>query len=135
VLVKDLDNLTRPQADMIQKRAFWEFATRYLHRHKDAKWTADSFGPQFKLSDADWTDLRKAMADRKVTVSDSVWTADRGFVLHQTRMELANLTLGPTERYKIFTEVDKQLQAALDLFPRAAKLIASNGTPAARDSH
>ena len=43
-------------------------------------------------------------------------------------MELANLALGPTERYKIFTEIDTQLQTALDLFPRAAKLIAQNGS-------
>ena len=66
------------------------------------------------------------MEGRKVAVSDSVWKADRSFILHQTRMELANLAMGPTERYKIFTEIDTQLQAALDLFPRAAKLIAQN---------
>ena len=128
VLVKDLDNLTRPQADMIQKRAFWEFSTRYLHKHKDAQWTSKSFGTEFTLNDTEWTDLRKAMEERKVAVSDSIWKADRPFILHQTRMELANLAMGPTERYKIFTEIDTQLQAALDLFPRAAKLIAANGT-------
>ena len=131
VLVKDLDNLTRPQADMIQKRAFWEFATRYIHRHKDAHWTPESFGRTFQMSDEDWTDLRKALDDRKVAVTDSVWQADRPFMLHQVRMELANLTLGPTERYKIFTEIDKQLAAALDLFPRASKLLTSQAMEAA----
>ena len=125
VLVKDLDNLTRPQADMIQKRAFWEFATRYMHKHKDAKWSPDSFGKNFQMSDGDWKDLRASMDDRKVAVTDSIWTADRPFMLHQVRMELANLTLGPTERYKIFTEIDKQLQTALDLFPRASKLLSA----------
>ncbi len=132
VLVKDLDNLTRPQADMIQKRAFWEFATRYLHQHKDTKWTAESFGPSFKMADADWASLRKSMDDRKVAVTDSVFTADRPFMMHQVRMELANLTQGPTARYKIFTEIDQQLQAALELFPRASKLMSQSlATPAA----
>ena len=126
VLVKDLDNLTRPQADMIQKRAFWEFATRYLHHHKDSNFNSKSFASDFQLSDADWSELRKSMDDRKVAVSDSVWKADRPFIMHQTRMELANLALGPTERYKIFTEIDTQLQTALDLFPRAAKLLSAN---------
>jgi carboxyl-terminal processing protease len=134
VLVKDLDNLTRPQADMIQKRAFWEFATRYLHKHKDTQWTSSSFdSTSFKLSDADWAELRKSMEDRKVAVSDSVWKADRSFIKHQTRMELANLAMGPTERYKIFTEIDNQLQTALDLFPRAAKLIATNAGAAPKN--
>ena len=126
VVLKDLDNLTPVQFDMIQKRGFWEFATRYIHEHKDAQWTPQSFGKDFQLSAADWDSLRKAMEDRKVAVSDSVWKADRPFMLHQVRMELANLALkvdAPLERYKIFTEIDTQLQAALELFPRASKLL------------
>jgi carboxyl-terminal processing protease len=123
VIVKDLDNLTPAQADMIQKRAFWEFSTRYLQKHKGVTWTPQSFDRNFQLSDAEWADLRQAMSERKVAVTDSVWKSERDFMLHQVRMELANLTLGPLERYRIFSEVDKQLQAALELFPRASKLI------------
>jgi len=126
VIVKDLDNLTGAQADMIQKRGFWEFSTHYLQKRKSAKWTPQSFGREFQLSDTDWSDLRQAMKDRGVALSDSVMRADRPFMLHQVRMELSNLTLGPTERYKIFTEIDTQLQTALDLFPRAAKLLSAN---------
>ncbi len=136
VIVKDLDNLTTPQADMIQKRVFWEFATHYIHKHKDEKWTAASFGKDFHFTDDDWADLHKAMSDRKVAVTDSVWTADRPFIQHQVRMELANLTLGPTERYKIFTEIDSQLQTALELFPRASKLMSqSSAATTAESSH
>ena len=123
VIEHDLDNLTRPQADMIQKRVFWEFATRYLHKHKTEHWAPQSFGKDFTMTDAEWAELRKAMDDRKAAVSDSVWKADRPFITHQVRMELANLTLGPLERYKIFTEVDRQLLSALELFPQASKLL------------
>jgi carboxyl-terminal processing protease len=122
VTVPERPNLTRVQADMIQKRVFFEWATHYLARHKSEKWTPQSFGKDFKLSDADWADLRKIMDKHKVAV-DSVWVKDRPFMLQQIRMDLANATLGSLERYKILVEDDTQLNAAMELFPRASKLM------------
>ena len=123
VILKDPPNLTRPQIEMIAKRGFFEFATHYVNTHKDMKWTPEMLGRSFTLSDADWSALRKSMEKQKVTVSDSVWTADRPFMLRQVRAELASATLGQLERYKILVEDDTQLNAALDLFPRASKLM------------
>jgi carboxyl-terminal processing protease len=122
VLVKNPGELTPSQREMIQKRAFWEFATRYLGDHKDTKWTLESLGPSFQLTDSDWTALRRAMHDRQVAMTDSLFQADRPFMLHQVRMELATQALGRTERYRIATETDTQLHAALELFPMASKL-------------
>jgi len=124
VVVKDPPLLTRPQADMIQKRVFFEFATHYVAQHKGTRWTTESVA-DFKLADSDWTSLRKVMDDRKVALTDSVWTADRPFMSWQVRAELASATLGSLARYKVICEQDDQLTAALDLFPRASKLIAS----------
>ena len=135
VIVHDPPNLTRPQADMIQKRVFWEFATHYIHHHKDQKWTPQSFGRNFQLNDAEWADVKSIMANRKVAVTDSIWQADRDFMVRQAREELANLTLSPLERYKIVVEDDSQLQASLDLFPRASKLMSMAGDAAAPQQH
>lgn len=123
VVIKDDTNLSRLQADMIQKRVFFEFATHYLARHKSEKFTAQSWDKNFKLADSDWSELRKTMDARKVAVTDSAWTADRGFMLQEVRSELASATVGQTERYRIITEDDTQLNAALELFPRASKLM------------
>ena len=135
VIVHDPPNLTRPQADMIQKRVFWEFATHYIHHHKDQKWTPQSFGRNFQLNDAEWADVKSIMANRKVAVTDSIWQADRDFMVRQAREELANLTLSPLERYKIVVEDDSQLQASLDLFPRASKLMSMAGDAAVPQQH
>lgn len=125
VVLRDPPNLTRPQADMIQKRVFFEFATHYLARHKDRAFTAASWGAdRFRLGDAEWSELRKIMEDRKVALTDSVWDADREFMTRQLRAEFASATVGQTERYRILVEDDEQLTAALELFPRAAKLMA-----------
>jgi len=133
VVLKDGPYLTRPQIDMIQKRAFFPFAAHYVTvGHKDNQWTAGSFGRDFNLSEAEWADLRASMVKGKVVVTDSVWQADRPFILRQLRADLStSANLGQTARYRILVEEDVQLNAALDLFPQATKLMSlSLGEPA-----
>lgn len=140
VVIHDPPLLTRPQADMIQKRVFFEYATHYVAQHKERKWTPETLGKDFKLSDDDWSSLHKIMDNRKVALTDSVWTADRPFMLWQVRAELASATLGSEARYKVITEQDDQLTSALDLFPRASRLL-SGGVdtptppPASKKAH
>ncbi|MEO5616829.1 MAG: S41 family peptidase [Candidatus Eisenbacteria bacterium] len=134
VVIKDPPLLTRPQADMMQKRVFFEFATHYVAQRKGQKWTVETLGPDFKLADSDWAGLRKVMDDRKVALTDSVWTADRPFMHWQVRAELASATMGSLARYRVICEQDDQLTAAIDLFPRASKLLAE-GAATAKKSH
>jgi len=126
VVVANPPLLTRPEIDMIQKRVFFEWGTHYLAARKGKKWTSTDFGPDFKMSDEDWTALRKTMDLRKVTLNDSIWTAEREFMHRQVRTELAGATMGALDRYKILLEDDPQLNAALELFPRASALMSGN---------
>jgi carboxyl-terminal processing protease len=128
-VISDRDNLTRVEADMIQKRVFFEWATAYLNQHRATKWTPESFTKEgFKMTEADWAQLRKIMENRKVAV-DSVWTSDRPFMVQQIRAELGSATAGSLERYRILVEDDPQLNTALGLFPQASKLLAGNIEP------
>jgi len=129
-VIPDRGNLTRVEADMIQKRVFFEWATAYIAQHRTVKWTPESLGKDaFKMSDADWGSLHKIMDNRKVAV-DSVWTSDRPFMTQQIRAELASATLGSLDRYRILIEDDPQLNGAMNLFPQAQKLLtASLETP------
>ncbi len=126
VIIKDDPNLSTPQAQMIQNRVFWEFATQYLHTRKGEKWTAEKIGPEFKLTDTDWQTLRTVITNRKVTISDSVWQADRPFMLRQVRSEIAQNTMGSLARYRVLIEDDTQLNESLELFPRASRLMSGN---------
>jgi carboxyl-terminal processing protease len=128
VVIRSPENLTKPQVEMIQKRAFFPFATHYVTRHKTTKWTSQMLGKDFTLTDAEWTELRQQMDKAKVTMTDSIWRADRPFMIRQVRAELASATLNPTERYRILVEDDTQLNAALDMFPRASKLMSLQAT-------
>jgi carboxyl-terminal processing protease len=127
VVIRDPENLTRPQVDMIQKRVFFEFATHWLARNRSQTFTAGSWDAErFSLTPAEWQELRATMDKRKVALTDSVWTADREFMTRQLRAEFASATVGQTAAYRIRVEDDTQLNAALDLFPRAAKLMAGS---------
>ena len=126
VLIKDPLNLTRPEIAMINNRVFFSWATHYVAQHPDRKWTPQTLEKSFTLSDADWSELRKNMEKEKVPVTDSVWTAERSFMLRQARAELASATLGSLDRYRILVEDDSQLQSALELFPKASKLLSQS---------
>ncbi len=134
VVLKEPPALTRPQYEMEVKRLFFEYATHYVARHKELKWTPESLDASFTLTDADWSDLRQTMERLKATVSDSVWQADRPYMLRRVRAELAGATMGEQERYKILVQDDTQLQSALELFPRASKLM-SQAIEEPRRSH
>jgi carboxyl-terminal processing protease len=127
VVVGDPPLLTRTEADLIQKRVFFEWATHYLAQRKSKTWTAADLAPgAFALSAKEWADLRAQIDKAKVPMSDSLWNAEKPFIQRQVRVELAGATLGAVERYKVVIEEDTQLTAALGLFPRASALLAGN---------
>jgi len=133
VVLKEPDNLTRPQVEMIQKHPIADYATHHVTHTKDSKWTSAMLGRDFRLTDQEWADLRQVMDSHKVALTDSIWQADRPFILRQLRSELAlAANLGQTERYKILVEDDSQLQGALELFPRASKLMSQAVDPPKR---
>jgi carboxyl-terminal processing protease len=128
VLIKDSPNLTRPEIDMINKRVFFTFATHWISKEPGRKWTASALEKSFTLTEGQWGELRGVMDKEKVALTDSIWTAEHPFMLRQVRAELASATLGTQERYKILVEDDTQLQSALELFPRASKLLSQSLT-------
>jgi carboxyl-terminal processing protease len=124
VVLKDPPNLTRAEVEFITKRVGFEYATHWVTKHPGQTWTSASFDSRFALADDEWQKLHAIVDTKKITLTDSVWTAEKPFMLRQVRAELASATLGSLDRYRIAIEDDSQLNAALDLFPRAQKLMA-----------
>ncbi len=126
VVVPDSPNLTRPEIEMFTKRVFFEYANHMVTQRKETAWKPEMLGrDRFKLDDGQWKGLREAIASKGVKMDDSTWTAEKPFVLHQLRGELAQQTMGSLERYKIGVEEDTQLARTLELFPQAQKLVAA----------
>ena len=131
VVVHDSPRLTQPEIEMITKRAFFDYANSLVQKSQGTTWKPEMLArATYNLSDPQWVDLRGAIKTKGVTMNDSTWTAEKPFVLHQLRAELASQTMGSLERYKVAIEEDTQLAQTLELFPRAAKLMAGGTTPA-----
>ncbi len=125
VVVHDSPRLSRPEIDMITKRVFFDYANDIVTKRTD--WKPEALArDKFKLDEAQWTKLRGAIVTKGVKMDDSTWTAERPFVMHQLRAEIAQQAMGSLERYKIAIEDDTQLTKALELFPQAQKLVASS---------
>jgi carboxyl-terminal processing protease len=134
VIVHDSPRLTKPEVDMITKRSFFDFANHWVGERKGTVWKPEMLERKaFVLQEADWSALRAAISAKGVQMNDSTWTAEKPFVLHQLRAEIANQVLGSQERYKIAVEEDTQLAEALKLFPKAQKLMA-NGVAGGRQT-
>ena len=132
VIVHDSPRLTQPEIEMITKRAFFDYANSLVQKSQGTTWKPEMLArATYHLSDPQWVDLRGAIKTKGVTMNDSTWTAEKPFVLHQLRAELASQTMGSLERYKVAVEEDTQLAQTLELFPRAAKLM-TGGTTAAK---
>ena len=126
VVLGDPPLLTKTEVDLIQKRLFFEWSTHFLAQHKDRTWAQTDFGPEFRMEARDWDAFRQTAENRKVALTYSVWEAEKPFMHRQIRAELASETSGALARYRILAEDDTQLNAALDLFPRATALLAGN---------
>ncbi len=134
VVIKDPPNLTRAEVDFITKRVGFAFATHWVTKHPGQTWTSASFDTRFVLSADDWSKLHDIATEKKITMSDSTWTAEKPFMSRQVRAELASATLGALDRYKIAVEDDAQLNAALEMFPKAQQLMATaSGSAPATD--
>lgn len=125
VVIKDPPNLTRPEVEFITKRVGFEFATHYVAKRPGTQWKSASFDSTFQLTPDDWKKLREISESKKIVMNDSTWAAEKKFMLRQERAELAAATLGSLDRYRIAVEDDAQLNAALSLFPKAQKLMAT----------
>jgi carboxyl-terminal processing protease len=126
IVVHDPPKLTRPEIEMITRRVFFEYANELVTLRKESPWKVEQLArDRFKLDDGQWRKLRESIADKGVKLDDSTWTAEKPFVLHQLRAEMAQQVLGSLERYKIGIEEDTQLAKALELFPQAQKLVAA----------
>ena len=129
VVVHDSPRLSRPEIDMITKRVFFDYANEIVIKRDD--WKPEALAKdKFKLDEPQWKKLREAIAGKGVKLDDSTWTAEKPFVLHQLRAEIAAQAMGSLERYKINIEEDVQLAKSLELFPQAQKLVANSTSTA-----
>ncbi len=121
----DQDFLSDFEVALVRDGALFSFAVDYVAK-------LDSVPANLKVDDATFRDFKKFLkarenidaylADYKLTMSDSLLDANRGYIDRGIRREVARRAHGPQAAYKVAIEDDVQLHHALDLFKKAHTL-------------
>jgi len=123
VLVQD-DELLPFEQFLLLRNAYLNFAIDYTSRHKSeiksASWRP---GPELLKEFRDWVVKEKIASAQEL---DEALAKDdiKDYSQLQIRAEIMNALFGQEARHRTLSEGDKQLQAALNLFDRAATMLA-----------
>jgi carboxyl-terminal processing protease len=123
VLVQD-DELLPFEQFLLVRNAYLNFAIDYTSRHKSqiksASWRP---GPELLQEFRDWM-VKEKIASAQELDEALAKEEVKEYSQLQIRAEIMNSLFGQEARHRTLSEGDKQLQAALNLFDRAATMLA-----------
>jgi len=123
VLVQD-DELLPFEQFLLVRNAYLNFAIDYTSRHKNqiksAGWRP---GPELLQEFRDWV-VKEKIASAQELDEALAKEEIKDYSQLQIRAEIMNSLFGQEARHRTLSEGDKQLQAALNLFDRAATMLA-----------
>jgi carboxyl-terminal processing protease len=108
---------------LFARSAFFRFAIDWANRHEDGvarDWRPDG---AVEREFADWL-VREKLQTAEEAAAILADADSRGVVTRQIRAEVLGAKFGIEAAHQVLAEGDTQIQAALDLFPRAATLLA-----------
>jgi carboxyl-terminal processing protease len=116
------DKLTTFEQFLLARNAFFNFAIDYKARHPISS-------VDWKPGDDALEELRAFVTKEKVATPEEIQEAFakpdvREFSLLQIRAEVISSAFGQEARSRVVTAADKQVKAAMGLFPRAAQMLA-----------
>jgi carboxyl-terminal processing protease len=100
---------------LVNRSLFFRHAGKHAARH------AGEVDASFQLSPKELAEFRAFAEAEKVSASEEEWLASQEQVRLQLLQEILNAHLGLEEGFKALNEGDPQVQAALQLWDRAAK--------------
>ena len=116
------DKITVFTSNLISKRIFFEFGSRYASKHKNWAKNFNWFRDHFQISDAMMTQLRQLTAEHKIDINEEELNKDIEYIKVFAKAEIARHLWGSQKFYQIRAMGDKQLQEAVKLFPQAVEL-------------
>jgi carboxyl-terminal processing protease len=114
ILVDSL-KLSKFLRELENEQAFFGFAVQYNLSHRDLT-------RGFSLDVTTLEDFRKYLAGRKINSTDQDLADNGDYIRTSIRKEVAAARWGGEEGFKIFAEIDPQIQKALESFPQAQQL-------------
>jgi len=119
-------DLTDAQSALLDNdaRLFFNFANEWVGKNHPDLGSFEDFAKEWHMNDATFAAFKSYALERtkhKLVTSENM-DAERAFIDHWVRVEVAGNTWGPNPRYHIIVSNDPALQEALKHFPEAEYL-------------
>jgi len=102
------------------EQIFFGFAVQFNLRHKD-------LDKNFTVDDATLSDFRTYLSQRKIEFTDADLTSHEAYIRASIRKEVFSARWGNEEGFRVFADIDPQIQKALEGFPQAQQLAHLSG--------
>ena len=109
--------------ELLNKRVFFETASRYVNRNPKWKTSFIKFQNTFKVSASLMRALQKLAKEKEVNFELSDFSKDEHFINNRLKAEIARNIWGISRFYQVLLEHDNQFQQAMDLFPEIPVLL------------
>jgi carboxyl-terminal processing protease len=102
------------------EQIFFGFAVQFNLRHKD-------LDKNFTVDDATLSDFRTYLSQRKIEFTDADLASHEAYIRASIRKEVFSARWGNEEGFRVFADIDPQIQKALEGFPQAQQLAHLSG--------
>jgi carboxyl-terminal processing protease len=117
------DRITRFTNDLIAKRVFFEFGSKYATVHREWGKDFQKFKSRFFIDDKMLADFKNLVQEQKIEFSQEAFDKDQKFIKMLLKAEAARHLWDSKHYYMIRVADDSQVQAAVTLMPEAAQVL------------
>ncbi len=112
----------------IQKRLFFEAASKYAKNHDISKRAFDTYLKSFNVDDQLIRDLKKLVFQKDIEFDESDFQANIYYFKARLKAEIARNIWGNEKYYQVLLLYDNQYNRAINLFPRLPELLKVSGS-------
>jgi len=120
------DTITNLSVNMRIKRVFYEYVANNLNNGKNipAEFKSNfyKFYKDYKVTDAMLEEVKKLAESKDVKWDEEQFKIDKDFMQVEIKANIARALWDRGKYIEIYSTVDRQLQAAIKLFPEAQKI-------------
>ncbi len=121
------ERITRFTNELIGKRIFVEFGSKYASTHRSLADDFEKFKTKLVIDDKMLADLKALIQEQKIEFSQEAMTKDLKFIKMLMKAEVARHLWDSKHYYMIRVAEDTQVQKAMTFMPAAAQVMASHG--------
>jgi carboxyl-terminal processing protease len=112
----------------MQKRLFFETASKYAKNHSVSKHSFSAYLKSFEVNDQLISDLEQLVIQKDIEFSESDFRANIYYFKARLKAEIARNIWGNEKYYQVLLLYDNQYNRAINLFPRLQELLQVSGS-------